>query len=90
MYDMFSACLRAGFAALVLKNAITYPPPPEPYISKMAFSQRFRKIYTYPLLQNEILMQGTKKKPKKCEFAPRWRIPDDPERYFLEASLDAS
>ena len=47
MYDMSSACLHADFAALVLKNATTYPPPPNPYISEMAFSDRFRRVYTY-------------------------------------------
>ena len=42
---MFSACLRADFAALVLKNAT---PSPNPYISEMASSHRFQKVYTYP------------------------------------------
>ena len=46
--EMFIACLRADFAALVLKNVTTYPRPPNPYISEMAFSHRFQKVYTYP------------------------------------------
>ena len=59
---MFSAWLRANFAALVLNNATTYPPPPNPYISEMAFSHRFRKGIHIPPppLQNENLVHGTK------------------------------
>ena len=40
----------------LLKNVTSYPPPPNPYISEMAFSHRFQKVYTYP----EILAQQTK------------------------------
>ena len=42
-------------SASVLKNMVTYPPP-NPYISEMAFSHRFWKAYTYPPQGNDILV----------------------------------
>ena len=39
-------CVKRPPCCAVLKNATT-PPPPNPYISEMAFSHAFQKIYTY-------------------------------------------
>ena len=46
-------------SASVLKNMVTYPPP-NPYMSEMAFSHRFQKAYTYPPQGNDILVHWTK------------------------------
>ena len=43
------------FTALYAK-----PSPPNPYISEMAFSHRFRKAYTYPPQGNDILVHLAK------------------------------
>ena len=78
---MFSACLRADFAALVLKNVP--PPPPNLYISEMAFSHRFQKVYTYPPYETKFWCFGQKieKSLKKCQFAPCWQVTNFPEGY---------
>ena len=57
--EMFSACLCADFAALVLKNVTTYPTPPTHTFLKWPFLTDFKK-YTYPPLWNEILVLWTK------------------------------
>ena len=36
------------FAAPFAQKCDLLPPPPNPYISEMAFSHRFQKVYTYP------------------------------------------
>ena len=88
---MFSACLCADFAALVLKNVTTTPPPPNPNISEMPFFHRFQKTYTYPLLWNELLVHWTKieKTLKRCEFAPCWQVINVPERHANESNTSA-
>ena len=58
---MFSACLRVDFAALVLKNVTTYPPPPTHTFLKCPFLTDFKKFtHTPPPLRNEILVHWTK------------------------------
>ena len=56
-------------------------PPPNPYISEMAFSHRFR--IHIPPQGNDILVHGLKveKNREKCEFAPCWHKLNVPERY---------
>ena len=67
MYRRVSSCL--------LKIMVTYPPPPTPYISEMAFSHRFQKVYIYPTQGNDISAHRTKssktlgKRPKPTELA---------------------
>ena len=42
------------FPAVCSKSWSPTPPPPNPYISEMAFSHRFQKVYIYPPLQGTI------------------------------------
>ena len=46
VYEIFSACLRADFAALVLKNATTPPPPKPIHFRNGLFSQISKSIHT--------------------------------------------
>ena len=60
------------------------PPPPNPYISEMAFSQGSKSIHTHtPHYGTKFWCVGRKIENtlKKCEFALRWQITDIPERY---------
>ena len=60
---------------LFAQNYGHLPPPPTPYISEMAFSHRFQKVYVYPPQGNDISAHQTKssktpgKRPKPTELA---------------------
>ena len=67
-------------------------PPPNPYISEMAISCRFQKVYTYPPPPPQVttcLHMEAKlvENAEKCQNPRSWHIMNVPERYTAEASL---
>ena len=80
---MFSACLRANFAALVLKIVTTYPPPPTHPFLKWPFLTDFKKYTHNPPYGTRFWCFGEKIEQtlKKCEFALCWQVMNVPERY---------
>ena len=63
-------------------------PSPNPYISEMAFSCRFQKVYTYPPPKVTTCLHMEAKLveiAEKCQNPESWHIMNVPERYaFLE------
>ena len=61
------------------------PPSPNPYISEMAFSCRFQKVYTYPPPPQVTTCLHMEAKvveiAEKCQNPESWHILNVPERY---------
>ena len=78
-----SVCVHRAMCCAALKN--DNPPPPNPYISEMAFSCRFQKVYTYPppppqvttCLHVEAKVAET---TEKCQNPQSWQVMNVPER----------
>ena len=66
-------CVHRPMCCAALKN--DNPSPPNPYISEMAFSCRFQKVYTYPPPGDDMFARGSKscrnyrKVPKPTKLA---------------------
>ena len=84
-YFKISRFVVQSVAALKNDN----PSPPNPYISEMAFSCRFQKVYTYPpppqvttCLHAEAKVAET---TEKCQNPQSWQVMNVPERYIYMA-----
>ena len=75
-------CVHCPMCCAALKNH--NPSPPNPYISEMAFSCRFQKVYTYPPPQVTTCLHAEAKvaeTTEKCQNPQSWQVLNVPERY---------
>ena len=77
-------CLCAPSNLLCYTEKWQPPPSPNPYISEMAFSCRFQKVYTYPPPQVTTCLHMEAKVveiAEKCQNPESWHIMNIPERH---------